>query len=102
MSLDEFYIKTTNQPSRDFAINEGIAGRAAEYRQFDVIGEDSSQTVKDSIHLDWIPLSDYCIECGVTVKMWDGFAHQILWNQTWPLTLLALWNQSWHLSRTFG
>ena len=84
MSLDEFYIKTTNQPSRDFAINEGIAGRAAEYRQFDVIGEDSSQTVKDSIHLDWIPLSDYCIECGVTVKMWDGFAHQILWNQTWP------------------
>jgi hypothetical protein len=84
MSLDEFYTKATNQPSKDFAIYENIAGRSAEFHQFAIIGEDLSQTVKDSIHLDWSPVKSYCPECGVTVKIWDGFAHRLLWNQTWP------------------
>ena len=57
---------------------------AAKYRQFAVIGEDPSQTVKDSIHLDWSRLKAHCAECGVTVKMWDGFAHRLLWQKTWP------------------
>ena len=84
MTLDEFYTKATNKPSENFAINEAkISGRAAEYRQFNTIGEDSTHTVKDSIHLDWTPVSGYCLECGVTVKIWDGFAHRLLWNQTW-------------------
>ena len=76
MTLDEFYSKATNQPSRDFVLTENIAGRAAKYRQFDVIGENPSHTVKDSIHLDWVPLKPHCPECGVTVKMWDSFAHR--------------------------
>ena len=76
MTLDEFYSKATNMPSRDFVLTENIAGRAAKYRQFDVIGENPSHTVKDSIHLDWVPLKPHCPECGVTVKMWDSFAHR--------------------------
>lgn len=84
MSLDEFYSKATNQPSQDFVLNEGLAGHAAKYRQFSVIGEDPAETVKDSIHLDWSPLKPHCAECGVTVKMWDSFAHRPLWQQTWP------------------
>jgi len=49
-----------------------------------VIGENPSHTVKDSIHLDWVPLKPHCPECGVTVKMWDSFAHRLLWHRTWP------------------
>ncbi len=85
MSLGELYAKATNkQPIRDFVLDESLAGRAAKYRQFAVIGEDPRQTVKDSIHLDWSPLKPHCAECGVTVKMWDSFAHRLLWQQTWP------------------
>ena len=84
MSLDEFYSKATNSPSRDFVLKENLAGRAAKYRQFSVVGEDPSQTVKDSIHLDWSPIKAGCPECGVTVKMWDSFAHRLLWHKTWP------------------
>ena len=83
MSLDEFYTKATNLPPKDFVLNEGLAGRAAKYRQFSVVGEDSSGTVKDSIHLDWASLKPGCPECGVTVKMWDSFAHRLLWHRTW-------------------
>lgn len=81
MGLDEFYSKATNQPSKDFALS---VLRADKYRQFSVIGEDPPQTVKDSIHLDWSPLKAHCAECGVTVKMWDSFAHRPLWHRTWP------------------
>ena len=50
--------------------------KPSEFRQFQVLGEDASDTVKDSIHLDWTPLRRFCPECGVNVKLWDGFAHR--------------------------
>ena len=89
MTLDEVYTKTTNQPSKYLGLNsEGgnvlSAGHAAKYRQFAVIGSDPSQTVKDAIHLDWSRLKAHCAECGMTVKMWDSFAHRLLWQRTWP------------------
>ena len=84
MTLDEFYTKATNQPSKDFGLSETLSGRASSFRQFNVVGEDESETVRDSIHLDWSPLTVHCAECGVTVKMWEAFAHRLLWNQTWP------------------
>ena len=93
MSLEEFYMKATNHapPSSAFTrdsnsvlTSEENVSNAAKYRQFDVIGEDSLATVKDSIHLDWSPLNADSPEAGVTVKMWDSFAHRLLWQQTWP------------------
>lgn len=94
MSLDEFYMKSTNHappssafsnsnPNGDEAEKNNVSN-AAKYRQFEVIGEDSLATVKDSIHLDWSPLNPDTPEAGVTVKMWDSFAHRLLWQQTWP------------------
>lgn len=32
---------------------------------------------------DWLPLRELCPECGVTVKLWEAFAHRMLWNHTW-------------------
>ncbi len=84
MSLEEFFRKATNQYNLDIQDNLGIEeGHAASYRQFEVVGEDADFTVKDSIHLDWSPLKKGCPEAGVTVKIWDGFAHRLLWNKTW-------------------
>ena len=87
MSLDEFYMKATNHapPSSAYPNKNNLENvSAAKYRQFDVVGEDSLATVKDSIHLDWTLLNAESPEAGVTVKMWDSFAHRLLWQQTWP------------------
>ena len=55
----------------------------AEFRQFERVGVDHEETIKDSIHLDWTSVKEQCPECGVNVKIWDGFAHRMLWNRTW-------------------
>ena len=43
---------------------------------------DASEAVRDSIHLDWSPVLAGCPECGVRVKLWDGFAHRTIWNRS--------------------
>lgn len=86
MSLEEFYNKATNEQLNmdQFGLESSSkGGRAAEYRQFDAIGEVHTETVKDNIHLDWTLAKHQCPECGVTVKIWDGFAHRLLWNHSW-------------------
>lgn len=103
MSLMEFYSKVTNgampiamkstlqqggsqgwPASRSSGVGQGPDPRAEQsYHQFSRIGEDRQETVKDSIHLDWAQLVPDCPECGVNVKIWDGFAHRVLWNHTW-------------------
>ncbi len=45
--------------------------------------KEPQETIKDSIHLECRPLDQDCPECGVSVLLWDGFAHRTLWNQTW-------------------
>ena len=88
MSLVEFYLKTTNRelPVTMGSTHKQLRGAPAapeSYRQFDPIGQDRTETVRDSIHLDWIPRVRKCPECGVTVRMWDGFAHRLIFNRTW-------------------
>ena len=51
--------------------------------QFSNGSPDPRETVKDSIHLESRPLDPLCPECGVSVLLWDGFAHRTLWNRTY-------------------
>ena len=81
MSLEEFYYKVTQDSLRTSAIPEPDV----RFIQFGPINPSFSEreTVKDSIHLDWRSTDPLCPECGVTVNIWDGFAHRVLWNKTW-------------------
>ena len=91
MNLEELYSKVTNQ-HLPVEVRQLLPdpigypytpGSASEWRQFERVGDDPSETIKDSIHLDWIHYYRQCPECGVRVKLWDGFAHRILWNKSW-------------------
>ncbi|XP_040571328.1 uncharacterized protein [Lepeophtheirus salmonis] len=82
MSLEEFYAKTMHKELPQ-AIADMTTPQGSEFYQFESIGIDSSETIRDSIHLDVSPLKSNCPECGVIVKIWDGFAHRILWSQSW-------------------
>ena len=55
-----------------------------DYRQFDAVGQDATETIKDSIHLDWVTTRPECPECGCVVRLWDTFAHRLIYNQTFP------------------
>ena len=88
MSLDEFYRKVTNQ-ELPMAMQSTFRGfreppKYGAYQQSDSqSGEDQPEAIKDSIHMDWTSLRPECPECGVNVRVWDGFAHRLLWNHTW-------------------
>ena len=52
------------------------------YSPYSPSPSDASEAVRDSIHLDWTPAMSGCPECGVRVKLWDGFAHRTIWNRS--------------------
>ena len=81
MSLVEFYYQTTNMELP--MMMQSTKTDSGSYRQFKAVGQDLTETVRDSIHLDWRLLNRKCPECGVTVKLWDSFAYQLIYNQTW-------------------
>ena len=95
MTLEELYLKVTNQhlpvdvrnllPQLSDVSDATLQSTSASmtWRQFERVGDDPAETVKDSIHLDWSYFFKNCPECGVRVKIWDGFAHRILWNRSW-------------------
>ncbi len=89
MSLDELYRKVTNTDLPRHVLLRLVTSpdENAGFRQFrpaaDDDAEDATETVRDSIHLDWSPLLAGCPECGVRVRIWDGFAHRTLWNASW-------------------
>ena len=81
MSLKEFYEKITRVPAPrrlDDAVGSPVARR-----QFSRGWRNPAETVKDSVHLECRPADPDCPECGVTVILWEGFAHRTLWNRTW-------------------
>lgn len=89
MSLDELFRKATNTDlPRHVLLRLATSPETGrDFRQFlpssDDEAADETETIRDSIHLDWSPLLSDCPECGVRVKIWDGFAHRTLWNGTW-------------------
>jgi len=101
VSLAELYFKTTNEDlpralhlrrsTRQNDIEEMTSKekesfakltQMENYRQFDPVGLDLPETVRDSIHLDWITPRQECPECGCVVRLWDTFAHRLLFNKT--------------------
>jgi hypothetical protein len=87
MSLDELYRKVSNTDLPRHILLRLLTSSETNFRQFrpapDDGARDAPETVRDSIHLDWSPVIAACPECGVRVKIWDGFAHRTLWNRTW-------------------
>lgn len=101
MSLAELYEKALRKQ-----LPIGSLPSPSDYfRQFYQVQSDSKETVKDSIHLDWIPVRSDCPECGLNARLWDGFGHRPLWNQTWwdavafqPLATRSVMRTSWMTS----
>ena len=87
MTINEFYLKVYNQelPVAMQSTHKNMHDHAPfrEYQQSGVVGEDKAEAIRDSIHLDWNSIRPNCPECGVNVKIWENFAHRLLWNRTW-------------------
>lgn len=88
MTLEEFFDKTAHSTlpvsvQEEFDFDPETPHAGDKYVQFDTIGEDKTETIRDSIHMDFVELRPGCPECGVNVRIWDGFAHRVLWNKTW-------------------
>merc|ERR1712111_42589 len=81
-------LRSTREEVQDDVITSDVISRSEDYRQFETVGSDSAETVKDSIHLDWVTLNGgrmdaaLCPECGCVVRLWDTFAHRLLFNKT--------------------
>ena len=84
MSLSELYEKSTrSQLPTNVQLMQSTPGSSSRFAQRDSRpAGDRLETVRDSIHLDLLPLTPGCPECGVRVRVWDGFAHRVLWNRT--------------------
>ena len=87
MTINEFYLRVYNQelPVAMQSTHKNMHDYAPfrEYQQLGVVGEDKAEAIRDSIHLDWNSIRPNCPECGVNVKIWENFAHRLLWNRTW-------------------
>ncbi|TRY69355.1 hypothetical protein TCAL_11022 [Tigriopus californicus] len=81
MTTEELFQKISHQELPMSILERN--GAFGEYYQFSKLGVDHQETEKDSIHLDIVPLREESPELGVTVKIWDGFAHRTIWNHTW-------------------
>lgn len=79
--MEELFQKISNQELPMSLLERN--GAFGEYYQFSRLGVDHFETEKDSIHLDIVPLREESPELGVTVRIWDGFAHRTIWNHTW-------------------
>jgi len=93
LSLDELHERATGRPLAEpvgIILRRSRAG--APYAQFgdDGSAEPSSDSVKDSIHLEVAPLDEFCPECGAVARLWDGFAHRDLWRREWAKSAAAL------------